>query len=83
MLQFPRTRFLRPGPLDGNRREYRAGERWMLPLLRGLAPLLPPSARPIHASIVARAAVRAALDPAPGAVRYDGAALFRSGREPG
>jgi uncharacterized protein YbjT (DUF2867 family) len=76
-LGFERLRILRPGILDGERREQRAGERWALRVLRPLAPLLPASARPIHAAIVARAAVAAASDEAPGTVRYEAADLFR------
>lgn len=78
-LRFPRARILRPGPLDGERREDRPGERLMLRLLRPLAPLLPAAARPIPAAVVARAAIRAALDPAPGTVRYEAGELFRVG----
>ena len=78
-LRFPRARILRPGPLDGERREDRPGERLMLRLLRPLAPLLPAAARPIPAAVVARAAIRAALDPAPGTVRYEARELFRLG----
>ena len=69
-LGFPRTRILRPGPLDGDRVESRPGERLMLGALRPLAPLLPAAARPIPAAVVARAAIRAALDPAPGTIPY-------------
>jgi uncharacterized protein YbjT (DUF2867 family) len=79
-LAFPRTRILRPGPLDGQRREDRPGERWMLRVLRPLAPLLPAPARPIPAEVVARAGVRAALDPTPGTIRYEAGALFEVGR---
>ena len=78
-LGFPRARFLLPGPLDGDRQESRTGERWMLRMLRPLSPILPAIARPIHASIVARAAVAAALDPTPGVIRYAPADLFRAG----
>jgi uncharacterized protein YbjT (DUF2867 family) len=78
-LGFPWTRILRPGMLDGERREPRAGERIGLALLRPLAPVLPASARPIHAATVARAAVAAALDPSPGTVRHEPGALFRLG----
>lgn len=78
-LRFPRARLLRPGPLDGARREDRPGERLMLRVLRPLAPLLPAAARPIPAAVVARAAIRAALDPAPGTVRYEAGELFRVG----
>lgn len=80
-LGFPRTRFIRPGPLDGNRAEPRAGERLMLGLLRPLSPILPAPLRPIHAAIVARAAIAAAFDPAPGVARHEAAALFRMGAE--
>lgn len=79
-LRFPRTRILRPGPLDGARREDRPGERWMLRVLRPLSPLLPAAARPIPAAIVARAGIRAALDPAPGTIRYEAGALFEVGQ---
>jgi len=78
-LEFPRTRFLHPGPLDGDRQESRTAERWALRLLRPLASVLPAIARPIHASIVARAAITAALDPTQGVVRYPPAELFRLG----
>lgn len=78
-LEFPRTRFLQPGPLDGDRQEHRPGETWMLRVLRPLAPVLPAIARPIHASVVARAGIAAALDPTPGVLRYAPADLFRVG----
>src|SRR5512133_259771 len=68
-LGFERTRILRPGMLDGDRREHRTGEQLALRILRPLSALLPAPARPIHATIVARAAIAAALDPAPGVVR--------------
>lgn len=78
-LGFSRARFLRPGPLDGDRQESRPKEAWGLRLLRPLAPILPAIARPIHASVVARAAIAAAFDPTPGALRLDPADLFRLG----
>lgn len=78
-LGFPRTRILRPGPLDGARREDRPGERWMLRVLRPLAPILPASARPIPAEVVARAGIRAGLDPTPGTIRYAAGKLFELG----
>jgi uncharacterized protein YbjT (DUF2867 family) len=78
-LGFERTRILRPGMLDGDRREHRSGERLALRVLRPLAPVLPAPLRPIHAAIVARAAIAAALDPAPGVARYEPADLFRIG----
>ncbi len=78
-LALERTRILRPGMLDGDRREHRTGERLALRILRPLSPVLPAPARPIHATIVARAAIAAALDPAPGIVRLEPADLFRLG----
>jgi uncharacterized protein YbjT (DUF2867 family) len=79
-LRFPRTRILRPGLLDGERREPRTGERWALRILRPLGPVLPASARPIRIETVARAGIAAALDPLPGTRRYEGRALFQLGR---
>jgi uncharacterized protein YbjT (DUF2867 family) len=78
-LRFPRARLLRPGLLDGERAEVRPGERWALRLLRPIGPLLPASARPIRVEVVARAAIAAALDPAPGLRRIEAAELFRLG----
>ncbi len=78
-LGFDRTRILRPGMLDGDRRERRTGEQLALALLRPLSAILPAPARPIHAAVVARAAIAAGLDPAPGVVRYEAADLFRLG----
>jgi uncharacterized protein YbjT (DUF2867 family) len=78
-LGFSRTRFLHPGPLDGDRQQHRTGEKWALRLLRPLAPILPAAARPIDAGIVARAGIAAAFDPTPGAVRYAAKDLFRAG----
>lgn len=79
-LGFNRTRFLRPGLLDGDRREDRPGERWALRLARPLAPLLPAAVRPIRAELVAAAALAAAFDPTPGVVRYEGPALLSLAR---
>jgi hypothetical protein len=76
-LGFERTRILRPGLLDGERREYRPRERFVLRVLRPFAPVLPAAMRPIQAAAVARAAVEAALDPAPGVVRYEARELLR------
>jgi uncharacterized protein YbjT (DUF2867 family) len=79
-LGFERTRILRPGLLDGERREDRPAERWALRLARPLAPLLPASVRPIRVELVARAALNAALDPSPGLSRYEGRTLFALAR---
>jgi uncharacterized protein YbjT (DUF2867 family) len=78
-LGFPRLRILRPGMLDGERREHRVLEQWTLRILRPLSPLLPAQARPIHARIVSRAAIEAALDEKPGTARLEAAELFRLG----
>jgi uncharacterized protein YbjT (DUF2867 family) len=78
-LGFERMRVLRPGLLDGERRENRPGEGWALRIARPLAPLLPASVRPIRVEIVARAALAAALDPSPVLARYEGRALFALG----
>jgi uncharacterized protein YbjT (DUF2867 family) len=78
-LRFERTRILRPGMLDGDRRERRSAERIALAVLRPLSPFLPAPARPIRATVVARAAIAAALDPAPGLARLEPDDLFRVG----
>jgi len=80
-LRFAQTRILRPGLLDGERRERRTGEQWALRVLRPLAPVLPSVLKPIPANVVARAAIQAAFDPAAGIVRYEARELFRLGRE--
>ena len=83
-LEFPRARFLHPGPLDGGRQESRTAERWALRLLRPLAPLLPAIARPIHASIVARAGIPRPACCATGRPSCSASALPRrsTGRDP-
>lgn len=69
-LRFPRTRFLRPGPLYGGRRG-RPGETAAIGVMRMLGPVLPRSIRPIHATAVARAAIAASFDPTAGTVIYE------------
>ena len=61
-LGFPRWRILRPGLLDGERKEKRVGERVMKAVLTPLAGVLPAKLRPVHVSIVARAAIAASND---------------------
>lgn len=80
-LGFSRTRVLRPGPLDGSREEHRRGEKLALAVLRPLSGILPAPLTPVHASIVARAAIQAALDPEPGAKIYAPADILRVGKE--
>lgn len=79
-LGFPRLRLLRPGLLDGERREARAGERWALRLLRPLSPALPAPLRPVPVATVARAAIEAAFLPAPGTLRLEPRDVFHLGR---
>ena len=78
-LGFERTRVLRPGLLDGERAEVRMGERVALGLLRPLSPILPASARPVRADVVARAAIASAFGLASGVVRYEPEEIFRRG----
>jgi uncharacterized protein YbjT (DUF2867 family) len=57
-LPFERTCILRPGFLDGDRVEVRRGERLALPVLRRMPKWRSlATVRPIHASVVARAAL--------------------------
>lgn len=60
-LGIPSTTILRPGMLDGDRKEHRVGEKWGLKVAR-LVPSLSALAkiRPVHAAIVARAARKGA-----------------------
>ena len=62
--------FARPSLLVGDRaalgQPVRAGERWGLRLLRPILRFVPASVRPIDASDVARAMLRAAIDAEPG-----------------
>ena len=78
-LGFERTRILRPGLLEGDRAEKRAGETLALRLLKPIAPILPYVARPIPAEVVARAAVQSAFGRAAGVIRYEAAEIFRNG----
>jgi uncharacterized protein YbjT (DUF2867 family) len=79
-LGIARTRILRPGLLSGDRQERRRGEELALALLRPIAAILPAAVRPISVSTVARSAVRAAVDPKLGVIRYEPSDLFRLGR---
>lgn len=62
-LHVPSTTILRPGMLDGDRKEHRPGEKWglkvarLIPSFRALSKI-----RPVHASIVARAARSGAME---------------------
>jgi uncharacterized protein YbjT (DUF2867 family) len=79
-LNFPHTRILRPGPLDGDRHD-RPGERVTVVALRALSPLLPSVLRPSPVPAVARVAVAAAFEPAPGTLRYEPKDIVRVGAE--
>jgi uncharacterized protein YbjT (DUF2867 family) len=59
-LEFPRARFLRPSLLDGERPERRLTESAAIGLLRPLRRILPATARPVEASVVAAAAIASA-----------------------
>ncbi len=78
-LKFPRTRFVRPGPLDGDRQEARPGERVATVVFRAISPLLPHVVRPNHAVAVARASIAAAFDATPGTVHYEPKHIARLG----
>lgn len=59
-LPFATVVAFRPSLLDGDRAEFRPGERLALALLRPLARVVPAKLRPIGAAVVARAMVTAA-----------------------
>ncbi len=79
-LGFRACHILRPSILDGDRSESRPGERFGLAamqLLRAIPGLR--KHRPIHARIVARAMITAALDPREGAFVHGPEELFSMG----
>jgi uncharacterized protein YbjT (DUF2867 family) len=78
-LGYPRLYLLRPGPLDGAREEPRWVERGTLGMLRPLSPLLPAWARPIQASVVAKAALALATGGGRGTQVIEATELFRLG----
>jgi uncharacterized protein YbjT (DUF2867 family) len=80
-LPFEAVHLLRPGLLDGDRDELRAGELLGLVVARGLARLgAPARLRPIHAEVVARAMVRVATSPVERRVScHEAADLFALG----
>ena len=82
-LGIPRVRLLRPGILDGEREEARPLEALGLRALRfvGAVPGMS-KLRPIHARVVARAAVAAWADPSPGVVVHEAGRLFELGSAP-
>lgn len=70
-LGFQRMVILRPGFLDGDRKQSRPAEKTGLMVMRlaGRLPFLRPW-RPIHADIVAQAMIRSAVNTAPGKFIY-------------
>jgi uncharacterized protein YbjT (DUF2867 family) len=78
-LGFERTRILRPGLLEGERAEPRAGEKLAARLLRPVAKYMPYVLRPVPAEVVARAAVLSAFGRAAGVIRYEASEIFRNG----
>lgn len=82
-LGLPRARVLRPGILDGDRQEHRPLEAIGLRAMRAFA-VVPGlrGFRPIHAKVVARAAIAAWEDPTPGPVVYEVGRLFELGSPP-
>jgi uncharacterized protein YbjT (DUF2867 family) len=72
-LGYAQLTILRPSLIDdeGTRRDYRAGERWLLPLARVVFAVAGRTRRyaPISADVIARAMVRLAFDNSIGAVR--------------
>jgi uncharacterized protein YbjT (DUF2867 family) len=75
-LGFPRVTIARPSLLLGDRKEVRAGE--MLGKVFGY--IAPPRWRPVHASAVARALVRAALSSEAGVRVLENSEIRRAGR---
>lgn len=78
-LHVPGTTILRPGMLDGDRKEHRSGEKWglavarLVPRVRALSKI-----RPVHASIVARAA-RAGAQEGEGMRIWEAGDIFERG----
>ncbi len=68
---------LRPSLLDGPRKEFRAGERVTLAVLRPLHRLIPANIRPIEAADVARAMLACARDARPGTHLAESAEIRR------
>lgn len=81
-LRIPKTTILRPGILDGNRKESRPGERAALAVLRHL-PKLPAlaKARAVHVSVVARACRVAAVENPDGVHLWEARDIFDRGSE--
>jgi len=74
-LDYPSLMLVRPGLIDGERAQKRAGEGRALAVSRLLRPLLPMKWRPSRATRIADALVDAALHPSPGCCVVDAGAL--------
>lgn len=78
-LGIPNTTILRPGMLDGDRKEHRPGEKWGLAVARFIPAWdVLAKVRPVHASVVARAA-RSAAQEADGARIWEAQDIFVRG----
>lgn len=77
-LPIERITLIKPGILAGDRKESRPAEKVSIRMMEafGKIPGLK-KYRPIHASLVARAMIRAALDTAPGIREYEMEEVFR------
>jgi uncharacterized protein YbjT (DUF2867 family) len=65
-IGFRSLTILRPGPIGGDREEFRLAERVVLPLLKVLGPLLPRSFRINYATRIAEVLIEAAVTARPG-----------------
>lgn len=74
-LDYPSLVLVRPGLIDGERSQSRAGEGRALAISRLLRPLLPMKWRPSRAEHIADALVDAALHPPPGCSVVDASTL--------
>lgn len=76
-LPFQKTRILRPGMLDGDRRERRIWEKWGLSIIKFFNNIgLFKSLRPIHVRQLAHAMIETAFDETPGVKFYTPSELF-------
>lgn len=65
-LDYPSLSMIRPALIDGNRAEFRLGEKLSLSLCKLINPLLPPRYRSIHADKVAISLLNAVMNPPKG-----------------
>ena len=72
---FDALTLVRPGLIDGQRTEHRAGEALALAVSRAMRPALPRAWRPSRAARIADALVEAALAPRPGVTTVEAAEL--------